>query len=108
MKLESVERRIKEKTEEAAGTPRERQGVVRDELKTLQAGRNKLRDKWEQLDGKMKEGAILSTQEERRLGGMAYTGYPLHRENRENSQKDSLSGKTQAIWKFCQNTGNLV
>ena len=23
-------------------------------------------------------------------------------------QKKSLSGKTQGIWKFCQNTGNLV
>ena len=35
-------------------------------------------------------------------------GYPLHRENRENGQQNSLSGKTQGIWKFCQNTGNLV
>ena len=26
----------------------------------------------------------------------------------ENGQKKSLSGKTQGIWKFCQNTGNLV
>ena len=25
-------------------------------------------------------------------------------ENRENGQKKSLSGKTQGIWKFCQNT----
>ena len=33
------------------------------------------------------------------------SGYPLHRENRENSQKKSLSGKTQGIWKCCQNTG---
>ena len=42
-------------------------------------------------------------------------GYPLHRENRENGLKNSLSGKhrefgnfakTQGIWKFCQNTGN--
>ena len=37
-----------------------------------------------------------------------HTGYPLHRENRENGQKKSLSGKTRVIWKFCQNTGNLV
>ena len=35
-------------------------------------------------------------------------GYPRHRENRENGQKKSLSGKTQEIWKFCQNTGNFV
>ena len=35
-------------------------------------------------------------------------GYPRHREyreNRENGKKKSLSGKTQGIWKFCQNTG---
>ena len=25
--------------------------------------------------------------------------------NRENGQKKSLSGKTQGIWKVCQNTG---
>ena len=37
-----------------------------------------------------------------------YTGYPRHRENRDNGQKNSLSGKTQGIWKFCQNTGNFV
>ena len=36
------------------------------------------------------------------------TGYPRHRENRENGKKKSLSGKTQGIWKFCQNTGNFV
>ena len=39
---------------------------------------------------------------------LSHTGYLLHRENRENDQKKSLSGKTQGIWKFCQNTGNLV
>ena len=39
---------------------------------------------------------------------LSHTGYPLHRENRENGQKKSLSGETQGIWKFCQNTGNLV
>ena len=31
--------------------------------------------------------------------------YLRHRENRENGKKKSLSGKTQGIWKFCQNTG---
>ena len=30
--------------------------------------------------------------------------YPLHRENRNNDPKKSLQGKTQEIWKFCQNT----
>ena len=40
-----------------------------------------------------------------------FTGNPLHRENRGNGQKKSMSRKTQGIWKFCQNTentGNLV
>ena len=31
--------------------------------------------------------------------------YPRHRENRENGQENSLSGKTQGIWIFCQKTG---
>ena len=35
-------------------------------------------------------------------------GSLLHRENRENGPKRSLLGKTQGIWKICQNTGNLV
>ena len=34
-------------------------------------------------------------------------GYPLHRENRENDKNNSLSGKTQGIWKFCQTQGIL-
>ena len=36
---------------------------------------------------------------------MGISGYPLHRGNRKNAQKNSLSWKTQGIWKFCQNTG---
>ena len=39
---------------------------------------------------------------------MNFSGYPLHRENREYGRKNSLSGKTQGIWKCCQNTGNFV
>ena len=35
------------------------------------------------------------------------TGSALHREIRESVHKNALSGKTQGIWKFCQNTGNL-
>ena len=31
-------------------------------------------------------------------------GYPLHRENRENGQKNPCQEK-QEIWKLCQNTG---
>ena len=40
--------------------------------------------------------------------GKVIPGYQFHREdreNRENDQKKSLSGKTQGIWKFCRNTG---
>ena len=42
-------------------------------------------------------------------GRVPRAGFPLHRENRENGIKQSLSGKTQpqGNWKFCQNTGNL-
>ena len=29
----------------------------------------------------------------------------MYRENSENGTKKSLSGKTEGIWKFCQNTG---
>ena len=66
MKLESVERRIQEKTQEAVGTPREQQGVLKDELKVLQVGRDKLKKQRDILDGRLKDGSILSTQEERR------------------------------------------
>ena len=31
------------------------------------------------------------------------SGFPLHRENRGNGQKRSLSWKAQGIWKCCQN-----
>ena len=54
---------------------------------------------------------VLETRSTRRTGNEINTlsGYPLHRENRENGGGgDSLSGKTQGIWKCCQNTGNLV
>ena len=33
------------------------------------------------------------------------TGYPRHRENRENGQKNPCQGKHREFWKFCQNTG---
>ena len=35
------------------------------------------------------------------------TGYPLHRENRENGQKNSVSEKTQGIW-FAQVVNSLI
>ena len=48
---------------------------------------------------------MLSPSDIRKWHTKYNTGYPLHRENRESGQKYSLSGKTQGIWKFCQNTG---
>ena len=33
-------------------------------------------------------------------GILPSAGYPRHRENRENGRKNSMSGKTQGIWKF--------
>ena len=36
---------------------------------------------------------------------MSKTGYPWHR---ENGPKISLSGKTNGIWKCCQNTENFA
>ena len=35
------------------------------------------------------------------ISSLHVSGYPLHRENRGEK---SLSGKTQGIWKICQNT----
>ena len=41
------------------------------------------------------------------------TGYPRHRENRENGKKKSLSGKTQGFWnledisRFAVNVSNF-
>ena len=49
-------------------------------------------------DGKGGEVLDLSTLDTHFQG-------PRHRENRENGEMNSLSGKTQGIWKFCQNTG---
>ena len=48
---------------------------------------------------------LLWLKEVRPANFTLYSGYPRHRENRENGKKKSLSGKTQGIWKFCQNTG---
>ena len=53
----------------------------------------------------------LATAHGRAKSGTSLAGYPLHRETRENGQRNSLSGKT-GILEICQkhreNTGNLV
>ena len=65
-KLESVERRIEEKTKEICSTPRDKQGSLKDEVKVMNKGRDQLRDQRTQLDDKLRDGSILSGQEERR------------------------------------------
>ncbi len=65
-KLESVERRIDEKSREVAATPRTSQAQIKEELKALQQGRDRLKKQRDILDTRLQEGAILSPQEERR------------------------------------------
>ena len=65
-KLESVERRIQEKSQELCDTPQEKQGSIKDEVKVMNKGRDQLRQQRNKLDDKLREGAILSRQEERR------------------------------------------
>ena len=66
-KLESMDRRIEEKTKEISATPRDGQGKLKEELRTLQQGRDKLKKQKALLDSKLQEGAILTPQEHRRL-----------------------------------------
>lgn len=66
-KLESMDRRIEEKSKEIAATPREGQARTREELKSLQQEKEKLLKRKQVLDAKMKEGAVLSPQEQRRF-----------------------------------------
>ncbi len=65
-KLESVERRIEEKSKEMVISPREDQEKIREELKALQSSREKLRQQKQSLDSRLQDGAILSPQEQRR------------------------------------------
>ncbi|XP_064601119.1 kinesin-like protein KIF27 [Liolophura sinensis] len=66
-KLDSVEKRIAEKSKELSVTPEERQQQVREEIQKLRQGRDKLTRQRSGLDEKLHEGSILSAQEERRL-----------------------------------------
>ena len=62
-----MDRRIEEKAREISGTPRDDQGRLKDELKSLQQGRDRLKKQKQILDSKLQEGAILSPQEQRRF-----------------------------------------
>ena len=66
--LESMDRRIEEKTKEISATPRDEQGRLKEELRSLQQGRDKLRKQKAVLDSKLQDGATLTPQEQRRLG----------------------------------------
>src|SRR6218665_2885399 len=66
-RLETVEQRIKEKTREASSTPRDIQGQGMNELTKLMKERDKLKSQRSNLEAKMNRGALLSTQEDRRL-----------------------------------------
>ena len=66
-KLESMDRRIEEKTKEISATPEDEQGRLKEELRSLQQGRDKLRKQKAVLDSKLQDGATLTPQEQRRL-----------------------------------------
>ena len=65
-KLESVERRLEEKNREIVETPRDKQGSLKEEVKVIYKGRDVLRQQRTHLDDKLRDGAILTAQEERR------------------------------------------
>ena len=67
-KLESMDRRIEEKAKEISATPRDEQGRLKEELRSLQLGRDNLRKQKVVLDSKLQDGATLTPQEQRRLG----------------------------------------
>lgn len=66
-KLDTVDRMIDEKNRELAHTPKGDQQRVREELGLLQGNRDMLQKKRAVLEEKLKEGKLLSGQEERRL-----------------------------------------
>ena len=65
-KLESVERKMEEKNEELSASPEEKQLKHREELKSLQQGRERLLKQRHVLEDKLHEGTLLSPEEERR------------------------------------------
>ena len=62
--------------------------------------------KWGTLSTYNPSQSVYTLHEDNNAKDLSHpTGYPRHRENREIDPKNSLSGKTQEIWKFGQNTG---
>lgn len=64
--MESMDKKIEEKAKEVGLTPRENQVKVKEELKSLQHGKERLRKQRGVLDCKLSDGTLLSPQEERR------------------------------------------
>lgn len=67
-KLETVEKILEEKSKEMAGTPRDAQPKLKEDITKLQQAKDKLRKQKSVLDTKHHNGAMLSKQEERRYG----------------------------------------
>ena len=66
-KLEVIDRKIEEKSQEVALSPRpDIQGQLREELQKLKHNRDRLCKQREVLDAKLHDGTILTPQEERR------------------------------------------
>ena len=65
-KLETLDKRLEEKTNELSKTPTEQQQFVKEEMGKLQEGRDKLGRQRTILEDKLREGRLLSGQEERR------------------------------------------
>ena len=65
-KLETLDKRLEEKTNELSKTSTEQQQFVKEEMGKLQEGRDKLGRQRTILEDKLREGRLLSGQEERR------------------------------------------
>lgn len=65
-KLDSVDKKIEEKSKELARMPEERRSQVKEEIQKLSGSREKLNKQREVLEKKLQEGRILSGPEERR------------------------------------------
>ncbi|XP_052067157.1 kinesin-like protein KIF27 isoform X4 [Mytilus californianus] len=67
MKLDTLDKRLEEKTSELSKTPTEQQQFVKEEMSKFQEGRDKLARQRTVLENKLREGRLLSGQEERRI-----------------------------------------
>ena len=66
-RIDSADRKIDEKAKEIISTPRDQQSKLKEELKLLTQGRDRIAKQRDALDAKVREQAILSPAEDRRL-----------------------------------------